>query len=127
MKLRFGILALVAFIALIGFNLLVPGTALVQTRATSTQTSGDCAQAPTIDSLETCVKDAADHGFITSERVVRHLLAKLDAAEEALEDDHTSQSIHLLKAFIHEVKAQSGKHIDPMHADHLVIQVLKND
>ncbi len=32
MKLRFGILALVAFVALIGFNLLVPGTALAQTR-----------------------------------------------------------------------------------------------
>src|SRR5437764_8810269 len=78
MKLRFVILAIVAFVVLVGFNLLAPGTASAQTRAASTQMTDDCAQSPTIDSLETCVKHAADHGFITSKRVVRSLLAKLD-------------------------------------------------
>jgi hypothetical protein len=74
-----------------------------------------------IDSLEACVKHAASQGFITSKWVSHSLLAKLDAAEEAVNDDHTSQAIHLLKAFIHEVEAQSGKHIVPMHAKHLVM------
>jgi hypothetical protein len=125
MKLRIVILTLVAFIALIGFTLLAPGTASAQTRVASTQMTDDCGQAPTIDSLETCVQHAADHGFITSKRVVRSLLVKLDAAGEALEDSHTSQAIHLLRAFIHEVKAQSGKHIDPMHAEHMVMHAQK--
>lgn len=106
--------ALVALVAFVGFNLLIPGTARAQT--------GDgCVHQPTIDSLEACVEHVASQGFINSKAVTHSLLAKLDAAEEAVDDDHTSQAIHLLRAFIHEVEAQSGKHIDPMHAEHLVM------
>jgi hypothetical protein len=44
----------------------------------------------------------------------------------------TSVAINDLQAFIHEVQTQAGKHIDALHAQHmvihaqLVIQALKN-
>ena len=120
------VVALVALVAFVGLNLLTPGT--VRAQATD-----GCVHAPTIDSLETCVEHAASQGLITSNRVAHSLLAKLDAAEEAVDDDHTLQAIHLLRAFIHEVEVQSGKHIDPMHTEHMVmhaqmvIQALEKD
>lgn len=64
---------------------------------------------------------AASQGIISSKGVAHSLLAKLDATEEAVRDDHPSQAIQLLRAFIHEVEAQSGKHIDLIHAKHLVL------
>ncbi len=104
----------VALVAFVAFNLLTPGTARAQT-------TDECVHAQTIDSLEMCVEHAASQGFITSRGVAHSLLAKLDAAEEALEHGHTSQAIQDLRAFIHEVRAQAGKHIDPMHAQHMVM------
>ena len=127
MKRRLIVAAVVLFalVAFVGFNLLTPGAARAQT-------TDDCVHAPTIDSLETCVEHAASQGFITNQGVAHSLLAKLDAAEEALEHGHTSQAISKLRAFIHEVQAQAGRHIDPKHAQHmvmhaqLVIQALTN-
>ncbi|MDQ2907218.1 MAG: hypothetical protein M3Y81_27240, partial [Chloroflexota bacterium] len=49
------------------------------------------------------------------------LFAKLDSAENALRHGHASRAITMLNAFISEVRAQSGKHIVPMHAMHLVM------
>ena len=125
MKLRFVVLALVLFVPLVGVGLLAPGTARAQT-------SDDCVHAPTISSLRTCVQHAAGQGFIDNQGVTNSLLAKLDAAQAAQDRGQTSVVINQLDAFIHEVQAQAGKHIDPMHAQHLVmhaqmvIQALKN-
>lgn len=114
MKLRFVVVGLVALLAVGGFTLSTPAIARVQT--------GDgCVHQPTLDSLKMCVKHAAAEGFINSEEVMHRLLAKLDMAEEAVDDGYTSQAIHLLRAFIREVKAQSGKHIVSVHAEHLVM------
>jgi predicted negative regulator of RcsB-dependent stress response len=114
MKFRFVVVGLLALLAVVGFTLISPGRA-------RTQTGDGCVHQPTIASLKTCVKHAAAQGFINSKEVTHRLLVKLDAAEEAVNDDYTSQAIHLLKAFIHEVKAQSGKSIVAMHAEHLVM------
>jgi hypothetical protein len=125
MKRRLVLVALVALVAFVGFGLLTSGTARAQA-------TNDCMPAPTIDSLEACVEHAADQGFINNQGVTSSLLAKLDAAEEALEHGHTSQAINELEAFIHEVQAQAGEHIDSVHAQHMVmharmvIQALKN-
>ncbi len=114
MKLRFVVVGLVALLAVGGFTLITPANARAQT--------GDgCVHQPTIGSLTMCVKHAAAQGFINSKEVTHRLLAKLDMAEEAVKDDCTSRAIHLLKAFIHEVKAQSGKHIASVHAKYLVM------
>ncbi len=114
MKLRFVVVGLVALLAVGGFTLITPTNARAQT-------SDECVHQPTIDSLKMCVQHAAAQGFINSKGVTYSLLAKLDLAEEAVKDDCTSRAIDLLEAFIHEVKAQSGKHIASMHAEHLVM------
>jgi hypothetical protein len=125
MKLRFVVLALLMFVTLVGVGLLAPGTA-------HAQTSDECVHAPTISSLRTCVQHAADEGFIDNQGVTNSLLAQLDAAQAALDHGQTGAAINLLNAFIHEVQAQAGKHIEQEHAQHLVlhaqmvIQALKN-
>lgn len=125
MKLRFVALALVMFVALVGVGLLALGTA-------HAQTSDECVHAPTISSLRTCVQLASVASFIDNQGVTNSLLAKLDAAQAALDRSQTGTAINLLNAFIHEVQAQAGKHIEQMHAEHLVmhaqivIQALKN-
>lgn len=119
MKLRLMVLALLLFVTLLGVGLFAPGTARAQT-------SDECVHAPTISSLRTCVQHAADEGITNS------LLAKLDAAQAALDRGQTGAAINLLGAFIHEVQAQAGKHIVQEHAGDLVehaqmvIQALKN-
>ncbi len=114
MKLRFVVLALVMFVSLVGVGLLAPGTARAQT-------SDDCVHAPTILSLRTCVQHAADQGFIDNQGVTNSLLAKLDVAQAAQDRGQTGTAINLLNAFIHEVQAQAGKHIDQTHAQHMVM------
>ena len=104
----------VALIAFVGFNLLTSETAHAQS------TEG-CVQSPTIASLEACVEQMAEQGFINNQGVTSSLLAKLDAAQEALDRGQTPVAIQKLNAFIHEVQAQAGKHIDPMHAQHIVM------
>ncbi len=117
--------ALVALLAFVGFNLLTSGIARAQT-------NDDCVHAPTIASLEACVEQCAEQGFINNQGVTTSLLAKLDAAQAALDQGQTSVAIHQLDAFIQEVQAQAGKHIEATHAQHMVmhaqmvIQALEN-
>ena len=114
-----------ALVAFVGFNLLTPGTA-------QAQTTDDCVHIPTIASLEACVKHAAQQGFIDNQGITNSLLAKLDAAQAALDRGQTPVAINSLQAFINEVQAQAGKHIEQPHAGHLVehaqmvIQALMN-
>ncbi len=125
MNIRFAVLALVILVALVGVGLLASGTARAQANAV-------CVHEPTISSLRACVQHAADEGFIDNQGVTNSLLAKLDAAQAALDRGRTGAAINLLNAFIHEVQAQAGKHIKQEHAQdlvmhaHLVIQALQN-
>ena len=127
MKLRFiGItLALFALVAFVGFGLLTP-------KMVRAQTTDECPLTPTIASLTACVEHAAAEGLINNQGVANSLLAKLDAAQAAQDSGQMKTAINLLGAFIHEVQAQSGKHIDQTHAQHMVahaqvvIQALKN-
>jgi dTDP-4-amino-4,6-dideoxygalactose transaminase len=109
-----GAIAVFALVSFTGFNLLTPGTA-------GAQTTDDCALTPTIASLTSCVEHAASQGIITSQGVANSLLAKLNAAQEAHDRGQTSVAINDLQAFINEVQAQAGKHIDAMHAQHMVM------
>jgi hypothetical protein len=126
LKLRFVVLALILFVALVGVNLLASGPARAQT-------TDDCSQPPTtIASLVTCVEHCAEQGFINNQGVTNSLLAKLDAAQAAQDRGQTETAINLLGAFIQELQAQAGKHIDQTHAQlmvthaQLVIQSLGN-
>jgi hypothetical protein len=115
-KLRLVAVVFVALVAFVGFNLTASETAHAQTTGMD-----GCIHQPTIVTLEACVNHASDQGFINSRWVTWSLLVKLDSAENALRHGRTSSAINTLNAFISEVRAQSGKHIVPMHAMHLVM------
>ena len=74
----------------------------------------------TIASLHDCVMHAYHMGHITNKGVANSLLAKLDAAQVALDRGQPGVAVNLLHAFTNEVNAQTGKHIVAEHAGHLV-------
>lgn len=74
----------------------------------------------TLSSLHHCVGHALEMGHIDSAGVARSLHQKLNAAQAALDEGNPTAAIHLLDAFMSEVEAQSGRHIDPEHAGHLI-------
>lgn len=74
---------------------------------------------PTISALQDCVSHAAEMGHIDNQGITNSLLAKLTGAQSALERGQARVAVAKLEAFIHEVEAQAGKHIDVMHADHM--------
>ena len=59
-------------------------------------------------------------GHITNQGVANALMSKLDAAQAALDRGQPAVAANILQAFIHQVEAQSGKHIVPEHAAHLI-------
>lgn len=77
-------------------------------------------EATTIESLHHCVMHALDMGHITNSSVANSLMAKLDAAQAAVDRGQPGVAINILQAFINEVNAQAGIHIDADHAGHLV-------
>ena len=101
-------------LTLLALSLVGVGTARAQAM------NDTCVHAPTIQSLADCVQRAADQGFIDNAGVTTSLLAKLDAAHAALDRGQPAMAVHTLQAFIAAVNAQAGKHIDAMHAGHLV-------
>ena len=104
---------------LIALTVLVLGLiAPVPARA---QAMDDCLHEATIQSLRACVHHAAEHGHIDNQGITRSLLAKLDAAQAAVDRGQPEVAVNLLEAFAREVRAQSGKHILQEHAEHLLI------
>ena len=76
--------------------------------------------ATTIASLRECVIHAREMGHIDSDRVAQNLLKKLDKAQANLNHDKVDNAIDKLEDFVEKVQEQSGKHIDPVHAEHLI-------
>ena len=75
----------------------------------------------TIESLHHCVNHTLEMGHITNAGVGNALLAKLDGAQAALDGGQPAVAVNKLNAFINQVQAQSGKHIDAVHAEHLIM------
>jgi hypothetical protein len=88
--------------------------------AAHAQGSDACPFGATIASLQLCVGHAAEMGFIDNQGVTGSLLAKLDAAAAADERGQPQVAVHTIQAFMHEVTAQAGRHIDAEHADHML-------
>ena len=74
----------------------------------------------TIASLRECVVHAREMGHIDSDQIAQNLLKKLDKAQASLDSGKVNNAIGLLQGFIEAVEEQSGQHIDPMHAEHLI-------
>jgi hypothetical protein len=98
-------------------GLLVTGTAPAQ--LVSAQEMDTCPHEATIQALRTCVQHAAEHGHISQAGVAHGLLAKLDAAQAALDRGQPGVAINILQAAVREVDAQAGQFIDAEHAVHL--------
>lgn len=75
----------------------------------------------TVESLYQCVEHAAEMGHISNAGVANSLLAKVDAAANASARHRTNAAVRILEAFVNEVEAQAGNHIDVMHAEHMVM------
>lgn len=87
----------------------------------SAQEMEECQHEATISSLRACVAHAGEQALIDQPGITRGLVAKLDAAQIALDRGKTATAVNILQAFAAEVSAQSGKHIDAAHADHMVL------
>lgn len=74
-----------------------------------------------VQSLRMCVSHAADMGHIDNRGVANSLLAKLDSAQAALTRGQSDVAVAKLQAFVHEVEAQLGKHIDATHGSHMIM------
>lgn len=79
--------------------------------------------APTLEDLHHCVQHAATSGVIDNEGVATSLLAKVSAAEAAAAHGDLGAAVNILQAFINEVQAQSGVHIEADHAEHMIQHV----
>jgi transcriptional regulatory protein LevR len=75
----------------------------------------------TVQSLAQCVQHASDMGLIDNAGVTTSLLSEIAAAQAALDNVRPAAAIQILQAFINEVQAQSGVHIEAAHAQHMIM------
>lgn len=73
-----------------------------------------------MQSLQICVERTAGQGFIDNQGVTNSLLAKLGVAQNAVDRYQPTVAINQLQALMREVQAQAGKHIDQIHAEHII-------
>lgn len=80
----------------------------------------DCGDMSTVMSLHHCVHHAIEMGHISNAGVGNSLLAKTDAAQAAVDRRQPAVAVRILGAFINQVEAQAGVHIDAEHAGHMI-------
>lgn len=120
-RIRGALWTLSAIVALAMFSVISASPASAQSDTTGTSaTDMQCQSDATIASLRLCVQHAWIQGFIDNQGVTKSLLAELDAAQHAVDRQQPGVAVQVLWAFIHEVQAQSGKQIDPTHAQHMI-------
>lgn len=86
---------------------------------TAAQETDTCPHEPTIDALHVCVSHAEEQGHIDNSGIARSFHAKLDAAGASLDRGNTVVAENILSAFVRQLEAQAGSHVDSMAADHL--------
>jgi hypothetical protein len=80
-----------------------------------------CPLTPTVAALRDCVTHATTEGLIDNASVAHSLFAKIDAAQAAVERGQRAVAANILEAFVQEVQAQAGRHIDATHAAHMIM------
>lgn len=85
--------------------------------------SAMCPHDPTIGSLQTCIDRMEEMGVIDSAGVANSLQSKLAAAQGAQDRGQSDVTVRMLTALVHQLEAQSGKHIAEPHASHLIQHV----
>ena len=105
----------------IGIVLMVLALGILSHGPALAQADSTCPMTPTVQSLHNCVLHAQQIGAIDNAGIAASLLAKVDAAQAALDGGQPRVAIQLLQAFIQEVEAQANVHIAQPHASHLVM------
>lgn len=106
--------------------------ALLTVAAARAQAMDGCLHDATVQSLQACVQHAQMERHIDNAGIAHSLLAKLSTAQSAQARGQLPVAVNALEAFVHELNAQAGKHIQAEHAAHLrvhaemVIQSLKH-
>ncbi len=103
---------LLVFVTVCVVSLLVALPALAETMP--------CDQT-TVQSLADCVQHAAEMGHIANAGLVTSLLAKTTAAQAAVDRGDNGAAVQILQAFVLQVQAQAGQHIDAEHAAHMLM------
>lgn len=98
----------------VALSLLTVSPALAQ------EDMGCAHDAATIAALRDCVVHAREMGHIDSDRVAERLLNTLDRAQAKLDLGKVVAAIDKLEDFVELVQAQSGRHIEPLHAERLI-------
>ena len=80
-----------------------------------------CPMTPTVAALQDCVNHAAGEGLINDAGVATSLLAKISAAQAAVDRGQPAVAANILGAFVQEVSAQAGVHIEAAHAAHMIM------
>ncbi|MBZ5629819.1 MAG: hypothetical protein LAO06_13250 [Acidobacteriia bacterium] len=75
----------------------------------------------TSDSIKQDIKQFLQSGAIKNIGIAISLLAKLDVAGAARDRGRCSTAANLYRAFINELQAQSGKHVDPTAAQIMIL------
>lgn len=109
--------AVVAILTTVGMLVIVVSPAQTARAASMDM----CAHAPTIASLHDCVEIMAAQGIITDQGIATSLLAKLNAAQAALNRGQPDVAANIVEAFTQEVGAQTDMHILQPDADHLIL------
>jgi hypothetical protein len=87
---------------------------------TVTCTFTDTKRGLTFDQLATLVRQYHQDGLIDNQGLSNSLISKLENAQAALRRGQPNVAKNVLRAFINEVQAQSGKHINAIAADALI-------
>jgi 2',3'-cyclic-nucleotide 2'-phosphodiesterase (5'-nucleotidase family) len=77
----------------------------------------------TVENLISEVESFYDSGDISSAGIYNSLLVKLNVVQDALKKDNAKNAANALKAFVNNVKAQSGKKITVTAAESLLMDV----
>lgn len=109
------------FVVLVVVILVLLSLGAAGTVQAQTMTMDTCLMTPTIAALHDCVQHAVDQNLIDNAGVATSLFAKLNAAQAALDRGQPTVAVQGLQAFIHEVQAQAGQHIDATHATHMIL------
>ncbi len=109
--------AVIATFAVVGMLV----TVAVSTQTARAASMDTCVHAPTIASLHDCVEIMAAQGIITDQGIATSLLAKLNAAQAALNRGQLDVAANIVEAFTQEVGAQTDMHILQPDADHLIL------
>lgn len=110
----------IVFVALFLMAMLV--VAGLRAPMASAQVTDSCPADVTIASLQTCVQNAAEIGHIDNQGVTRSLLAKLDAAQVAVNRGQPQVAVQMIQTFEIEVRVEAGQHMDMEHAQHMLMR-----